>query len=177
MLPPRNHPNSKSRRAHQKAPSQAISQKGDEVWKRLAEFAIASAPGNEVQAMRQVVLAVSQLSLSQNSLDRLKTAVAEAVMNAIEHGHHHRPDLPVNIQVLASPGRLAVRVTNQSDGLPMPQPEIPDIEAKLAGRQSPRGWGLFLIKNLMDELHISHDEQEHTLELILYLTETQSGKQ
>ena len=29
--------------------------------------------------------------------------------------------------------------------------EVPDLEAKLEGLQRPRGWGLFLIENMVDE--------------------------
>jgi anti-sigma regulatory factor (Ser/Thr protein kinase) len=75
---------------------------------------------------------------------------------------------------LISNTSLVVRVTDQGQGLPIPEPELPNIEAKLAGLQKPRGWGLFLIKNLMDEFHIINSPQHHTLELILHLTEAQA---
>jgi serine phosphatase RsbU (regulator of sigma subunit)/anti-sigma regulatory factor (Ser/Thr protein kinase) len=135
----------------------------------LAEFAIASAPGNEIQAMRQVAAIVQPLNLPQAQVERLKTAVAEATMNAIEHGNKNQPELPVQIQVMASETKLTVRVTDQGGGQPLPEPETPNLEAKLAGLQTPRGWGLFLIKNLMDELHQINADCQHTLELVLYL--------
>ena len=47
--------------------------------------------------------------------------------------------------------------------------ELPDIEAKLAELQSPRGWGLFLIKNMVDDMRITSDATHHTVELMLYL--------
>jgi anti-sigma regulatory factor (Ser/Thr protein kinase) len=95
--------------------------------------------------------------------------VAEATMNAIEHGNKKRPELPVFIQVLASPRALAVRISDHGGGGPIPHAEPPDLYAKLAGQQSPRGWGLFLIEKMVDEVHVSSDEAHHTLELILYL--------
>lgn len=165
--------NSKSGQTQRKAKSRTTGPEDEETWKSLAEFAIASAPGNEVPAMQRVTEVVAAL-LPPHALDRLKTAVAEAVMNAIEHGNHNRPELPVNIQVLACNTCLAVRVTDQGTGLPTLEPERPDIEAKLAGLQKPRGWGLFLIKCLMDELHLTKTTQQHTLELILYLTEART---
>ena len=45
----------------------------------------------------------------------------------------------------------------------------PDLEAKLAGRQPPHGWGLFLIRNLVDEVHLNRDDHSHTIELIMHL--------
>ncbi len=165
----------KSAQASPRNKSQTSSRKDSASWQLLTEFTIASVPGNEVPAMQRVAETAAAL-LSPHALDRLKTAVAEAVMNAIEHGNHNQPELPVNIQVLASSSRLAMRVTDQGQGPPIPEPEIPDIEAKLAGLQKPRGWGLFLIKNLMDELHIINTGQQHTLELILYLNEAKLGR-
>ena len=113
--------------------------------------------------MQRVNQAVEPLSLSALLLERLKTAVAEATMNAIEHGNKNRPELPVFFQV------LVVRIIDQGGGQPIEEPEAPDLEAKLAGLQTPRGWGLFLIKNLTDEMHITSDDIHHTIELIFYL--------
>jgi hypothetical protein len=51
----------------------------------------------------------------------------------------------------------------------LPEPETADLEKKLQGTQSPRGWGRFLIKNLVDEMNDYVDEKHHTLELIFNL--------
>jgi anti-sigma regulatory factor (Ser/Thr protein kinase) len=45
---------------------------------------------------------------------------------------------------------------------------MPDLGAKLAGEQTPRGWGLFLIKNLVDDVRDRSSGTEHTIDLILY---------
>lgn len=141
----------------------------DQNWRTLAEFSLASITGNEREAIRQVGQAVQTLSLPDSLLDRLKTAVAEATMNAIEHGNKNQPELPVVIQVQASPDAVRVRITDQGGGQPIPEPEAPNLEAKLAGLQTPRGWGLFLIKNLTDEMRIISNDTQHTIELTLYL--------
>jgi anti-sigma regulatory factor (Ser/Thr protein kinase) len=135
----------------------------------LAEFALPSEPGNEWQAMEQVVEAIKELDLPDRHLERLKTAVAEATMNAMEHGNDYRPEVPVTIQVLASETALSVRITDEGGGVPIPEPESPDLEAKLDSQQTPRGWGLFLIENMVDEMCITGDEACHTVELIFYL--------
>jgi anti-sigma regulatory factor (Ser/Thr protein kinase) len=54
--------------------------------------------------------------------------------------------------------------------------EVPDLDAKLAGLQTPRGWGLFLIKNMVDELHTSTDEQHHIIELVMHLKEESDAR-
>jgi anti-sigma regulatory factor (Ser/Thr protein kinase) len=130
---------------------------------------VPSEPGNERLVMDRVAAVVEDLHLSAQRLERLKTAVSEATMNAIEHGNQNRAELPVSITMLASPVALAVRIADQGGGRPIPEPTTPDLDAKLAGLQAPRGWGLYLIKNLVDEMHIGGDATQHTIELILYL--------
>ncbi|MGH2535324.1 MAG: ATP-binding SpoIIE family protein phosphatase [Thermomicrobiales bacterium] len=133
----------------------------------LAEFSVPSEPGNERLVVARVVDALRDIVLPAARLERLKTAVAEATMNAIEHGNRSRPEIPVSIQVLASDVDLAVRVIDQGSGQAIPDPPVPDLEAKLAGLEPSRGWGLFLIKNMVDEMHTTSTESSHTIELIL----------
>ena len=136
----------------------------------LADFSLPSERGNERRAMEEVARAVSGLGLPQRTLERLKTAVAEATMNAMEHGNRYNPEVPVKIQVLASDADLLVRITDQG-GSPVPDPdkEVPDLEAKLEGLQSPRGWGLFLIQSMVDEVRVSGNPNHHTVELFMHL--------
>ena len=39
----------------------------------------------------------------------------------------------------------------------------------MAGTQRARGWGLFLIKNMVDEMEITGDEDRHTIHLTFHL--------
>lgn len=142
---------------------------GDDDRRTLAEFMVPSEPGNERQAVAQVAEAVHGLDVPDTRLNKLKTAVAEATMNAMEHGNEYRPELPVSIKVLASQTALTVRITDHEGGQAIPEPETPDLEAKLAGSKTPRGWGLFLIKTFVDEMHTTSDEVHHTIELVMYL--------
>ncbi len=140
------------------------------VWRTLIEFSVPSEPGNERLAGDQVAEAVAaEDKLPAARLERLKTAVAEAVLNAMEHGHRYRSELPVHIRVLVSEIALAVSVTDQGGGAPIPDPDAPDLEAKLAGLEAPRGWGLFLIKQMVDQMNVTSDASHHTVELILNL--------
>ena len=90
-------------------------------------------------------------------------------MNAMEHGNHYQSALPVQVQVLATGSAVAVRITDHGGGGSIPHAETPDLEAKLAGLQTARGWGLFLIQNMVDEMHITNDVNHHIVELIVYL--------
>src|SRR5918999_4677188 len=135
----------------------------------LAEFTVSSEAGNERLAMRRVAEEVGALGLPTARLDRLKTAVAEATMNAIEHGNKNQPEKPVSIRIAASDNAVSVQITDSGRGQHIPESATPDLDAKLAGEQTPRGWGLFLIKNMVDEMHVSTDDTHHTVELVMKL--------
>ncbi|MDQ3767757.1 MAG: SpoIIE family protein phosphatase [Actinomycetota bacterium] len=141
----------------------------DDSSRVLDEFTLASEEGNERLVMQRVMEAVEELQLAGKRLERLKTAVAEATMNAIEHGNQNNADLPVSVRVVASDTDVSVQITDQGGDQQMPEAENPDIEAKLAGLQTPRGWGLFLIKNMVDDMQVTTGDRHHTLELTLHL--------
>lgn len=132
----------------------------------VAEFSVASAPGNERIAMDRVARALEHLDLAPGRIERIRTAVAEATMNAMEHGNGYRPDLQVALRVSATADAVTVHITDHGGGQPIPASTAPDLEAKLSGLQSPRGWGLFLIRSMVDDLRTAADEQHHTIELV-----------
>jgi anti-sigma regulatory factor (Ser/Thr protein kinase) len=140
-----------------------------EAWRVLDEFSLASEPGNERAALQRVAEAVAPLGLSGTTLERLKTAVAETTMNAIEHGNGNRPELPVEVQVTTDGANVAVSVTDLGghDAAAVPPTETPDLDAKLAGTQTPRGWGLFLIRHMVDEMDVATDGARHTVRLVV----------
>src|SRR5579859_1249821 len=148
-----------------------------ETWRTLATFSWPSEPGNERLAMAPGAGSVEGLGLEPARVERVKTGVAEATMNAMEHGNKFKAEVPVEFLVRASDRAVSVCITDQGGGLPIPQAHVPDIEAKLAGQQTPRGWGLFLIEKMVDEMHVSSDDKTHTIELIMYLKGSDDGHQ
>jgi anti-sigma regulatory factor (Ser/Thr protein kinase) len=143
----------------------------------LCKFGVPSTPGNERIVMARVVEAVRELDLPGARLEDLRTAAAEATMNAIEYGNHNNPDLTITVEVWASDTQVRVRITDQVAGETIPAFTAPDMEAKLAGRQSPRGWGLFLIRNMVDDLRFSRDPATRFLTTELILNRTMSSKE
>lgn len=132
----------------------------------VAQFTIASEPGNERAAMRRIG-EEAQPYLPPMKLEQLKTAVAEATLNAIEHGNHNQPELDVAIQLVVTDRELTVRISDHGGDQVIPEVTTPNLERKLAGLESPRGWGLFLIRNLVDEVRITNQSDRHTMELVM----------
>ncbi len=145
----------------------------DETPRLLGEWTVASVPDNERQAADRVAevlqTAGAPWTLSTRRLERLKTAVAEATMNAMEHGNHYQADKPVALQVLGTPETVEVLITDHGSAEVIPEPDTPDLEAKLAEQQTPRGWGLFLIKNLVDDMRVTSEPGRHTVALVVRL--------
>jgi anti-sigma regulatory factor (Ser/Thr protein kinase) len=119
--------------------------------------------------MDRVAAAVAGLQLPPERLERLKTAVSEATMNAVEYGSANRADVPVQIVVEQLGPDLLVHITDRALSGPIPDAEVPDLDAKLAGLQKPRGWGLFLIRNMVDDVSIRATDAGQTVTLTLRL--------
>ena len=136
---------------------------------RLLHIILPGQQGNEREAMDRVAEAVAPLGLPEARLERLKTAVSEATMNAIEYGSKSDPTIPVEIDVTIAHDDLVVRITDQGLSGAISETEEPNIEAKLAGEQKPRGWGLFLIKHMVDAMEVVTDGNAQTVILTLHL--------
>ena len=144
----------------------------------LTSFSLPGAPGNEREAMDRVAAAVAELGLPADRLERLKTAVSETAMNAIEYGSQGRDDITFDVDVEVTPTDVFVRVTDRALSGAIPNDaEIPDIDRKLAGEQKPRGWGLFLIENMVDAMDVSTNEAAGTQTVTLRMAreETNDG--
>ena len=140
--------------------------------RRLDAFTLASEPGNERLALARVAGTVKDLGLSEARLERLKTAVAEATMNAIEHGNGNRAEIPVEVEVTLDGDDIIIAISDQGGeehaaAQNAGDPEEPDLLKKLDGAQTPRGWGLFLIRNMVDAMDTSTDGQRHTIWLTM----------
>jgi anti-sigma regulatory factor (Ser/Thr protein kinase) len=133
----------------------------------LAEFSVPSAHGHERVVMERVGAALAACPLEPGQRARLRTAVAEAALNAIEHGNRDNPALPVDVQVRASATHVRVAVTDRGGRRDLAAAPAPDLAAKLAGRERPRGWGLYLVEHLVDGLTTRSDGERRTVELVL----------
>ena len=87
--------------------------------RRLDAFAVASEPGNERLAISRVAETASSAGISAGRLERLKTAVAEATMNAIEHGNKNQAEIPVDVEIIQTGDEITVAISDQG-GAPDP---------------------------------------------------------
>ena len=90
-----------------------------------------------------------QVGLPSDRLDDLRTAVSEACMNAIEHGNQENARRKVVILMSATESELEISVRDRGGAFIVPD-EAPDLGAVIEGEKRARGWGLFLIRSLVD---------------------------
>lgn len=114
------------------------------------ELHIPSIMGYEKVAMESVSSMAKKMGFTNDRIEDLKTAVAEACINAIEHGNKMDTSTKVGITLTMDESGLEVAVQDRGKGIG--QTDTPNIEDKIEGKGETRGWGIFLIKNLVDDV-------------------------
>jgi serine/threonine-protein kinase RsbW len=106
-------------------------------------------------------------------IEDLKTAVSEACLNAMEHGNKNHPERRVVVSMNYRDHVFSVSVVDQGEGM-NEIPEIPlkmDIEKKIESLETPRGLGLYLIEQLVDQVEYNKMTDEgHMVRMLLKLT-------
>lgn len=106
--------------------------------------------GFEKVAMNTAASMAELMGFSKERIDDLKTAVAEACINAMEHGNQFKDSVQVGVVLSSTEDELEVKVIDDGAGVPS-KPSSPDIDRKMTGEERTRGMGMFLIESLVDE--------------------------
>jgi serine/threonine-protein kinase RsbW len=114
------------------------------------ELRLPSRMGYEKVAMSAAAAVAKLVGFREDRVEDLKTAVAEACINAIEHGNRLNEKLSVGVVLSAGEDALEVKVIDDGKGMKS-KPVKPDIDRKMHGEEDPRGMGMFLIQALVDE--------------------------
>ncbi len=123
------------------------------MFENIQELHIPNTFGSEKAVMKRVTSVAKEIGFSDNRIEDLKTAVSEACLNAIEHGNEMNASTKVGIylSVDKTKPRLKVSIEDKGEGIKKKIKE-PNIDDKIEGKENTRGWGLFLIKNLIDDI-------------------------
>ena len=118
---------------------------------RTVEVNLPNVSGYERIAMECSASFAKIGGLVKDRIDDLKTAVAEACLNAMEHGNKDHPDSRVVITMHLGDKDFKVYVMDAGDGMSIVPQQI-DIRKKIEGLEPPNGLGLFLIQQLVDKV-------------------------
>ena len=137
---------------------------------RTVEVSLPNKLGYERIAMHSAASFAKIVGFIPERIEDLKTAVSEACLNAMEHGNKCHPDKRVVITMNYEEGVFSVTVVDEGEGIEV-LPEDPDIEEKIENLETPRGLGIFLIKNLVDQVEFNKMTNEgHMVRMEIKMT-------
>jgi len=119
--------------------------------KRL-HFVLSRLPNAELVVVGGVEQLGTALGFARDTLDEVKLAVLEACLNALEHGGSE-----VEVELIAHLGQepwIEASVIDRGPGFDPGAVTPPSLNDKLHARRK-RGWGLELMRRLMDDVEIS----------------------
>ena len=109
--------------------------------------------GYERIAMASAATFAKMVGLAPERIEDLKTIVAEAAINAMQHGNKEDPDARVTVSMKLKDNTIHVTVMDQGEGFSEFMPD-PDIERIVNEQDPPVGFGTFLIRQLADQVEI-----------------------
>ena len=118
---------------------------------RTIEVNLPSKFGYERIAMECSAALARLAGVVATRVEDLKSAVAEACINAMQHGNQWRPEARVVINMSFTDDTFKVTVRDQGDGVP-DVPKYQGIERIIEDNLSPRGLGVFMIQHLVDDV-------------------------
>jgi serine/threonine-protein kinase RsbW len=127
---------------------------------REVSMSIPVAPEMEIVATAQAAAMGEYLGLSRDKIDEVKLALVEACINAFEHADCRDEQLHLIFRLgREAKGRewLEVEVLDKGKGFDQSLVEEPSLQKTFLSHRK-RGWGLQIIKSLMDDVDISSGE-------------------
>ncbi|MDF9409400.1 MAG: Serine-protein kinase RsbW [Pelotomaculum sp. PtaB.Bin013] len=137
--------------------------------KPTVELQIPSIRGYEKVAMTVAAELARLEGAGNEAAMNLATAVSEACLNAMEHAHGYDSRLPVKLSFRTGPGSLEVDIADAGPPFTFPVP-APSMQNKIEGDEAPRGWGLFLIRNLVNKVEVRRLPDGNMLRLTIEFT-------
>lgn len=134
---------------------------GEAVMNRV-QLALSMVPDVEIEASKMATSMAESMRMTPDRIDEVRMAVVEACINALEHSRASDGEIQVTFEVLGDkdPEKLRITVRDHGVGFSPEDIEEPSMDAKIRAVRK-RGWGLKIIRGLMDEVEI-HSGSEGT---------------
>jgi len=94
------------------------------------------------------------LGFPADRIEDIKTVVAEAVINAMQHGNTDSQDAKVAVSMNFKDDSLHIAVTDSGSGITELPPK-PDIDRIIENIDPPVGFGTFIIRQLADKVEFN----------------------
>lgn len=137
-------------------------------------LSLPSCLGYECMAMDAAAAMAKMMGFAPARVEDLRTAVSETCINAIEHGNKLNAANRVDVFIRTEAKTLTVQVCD--NGMGFTSATSPHLEKKIRGEEDPRGWGLFLIEKLVDQVEFkTMPALGHVTTLTMKLPEAKSS--
>ena len=113
----------------------------------------------ELVATHTSDVVAKHMNLSEEKSAEISMALIEACINAFEHSETKED---IYIHFIISDENLTIKVIDKGVGFDASAIELPNIDKKITDERK-RGWGLMLIKELMDKVDYESDNTGTTL--------------
>jgi len=137
-------------------------------------LSFASRSENEAFARISVAAFVSQLDPTMEELNDLKTAVSEAVTNAIIHGYNGDPAGTVTIEAKIEGDTVSIAIRDDGDGIEdLELARQPLYTSKPELERS--GMGFTIMENFMDHFEVTSEQGKGTQILMMKRIESKKA--
>lgn len=136
---------------------------GDTVMSKVT-LALPMVPEMEIEASKTATAIAESMRMSPDRIDEVRMAVVEACINALEHSRSSDKEVFVTFEVLGEGDPEKLRITVRDTGVGFSPEDVvkPTIQDKLKSPRK-RGWGLEIIRGLMDEVEIDSGSEGTTV--------------
>ena len=125
----------------------------------VVELKLPVLPDMELSATKTAEIVAKHMELSEEKSAEISMALIEACINAFEHSESNKQ---IEIHFRIKGDELEIQVTDKGKGFDESKVKIPKIEEKI-GSDHKRGWGLQLIKELMDTVEFESSPEGTTV--------------
>ena len=125
----------------------------------VVELKLPVLPDMELSATKTAEIVAKHMELGEEKSAEISMALIEACINAFEHSDSNKQ---IEIHFRIKGDELVIQVTDKGKGFDESKVKIPKIEEKI-GSDYKRGWGLQLIKELMDTVEFESSSEGTTV--------------
>ena len=121
---------------------------------KTVEVTVASELGYERITRASAASFARMIGFSADRIEDIKSVVAEAVINAMQHGNKERRDARVTVTMVFKNHTLQISVTDSGSGI-TELPTKPDIDRIIENLDPAVGFGTFIIRQLADKVEFN----------------------
>ena len=131
--------------------------------KREVTLNIPIHPNMELVAAHTASIIAEIMDFEETHIDEIQLAIIETCINAFEHSNSE--DSKVTVTYALTDDELELKITDHGIGFGEDQTKLLTGEARARAMQK-RGWGLEIIREMMDEVEIDSGDEGTTITML-----------